>query len=138
VSSPSPPKDVLCQRDALYEHVMQRGWNVDRGAFVQRYDDTVLDSSLLRMSRVGFIAPQDPMWLSTLRAMDSELASDSLVYRYNPSASPDGLRGSEGIFSLCTFKHGHPVGDPDLIWVTVSPGRIHAAAADEFTPGYRC
>ena len=29
--------------------------------------------------------------------------SDSLVYRYNPEASPDGLRGSEGTFSMCTF-----------------------------------
>src|ERR1700752_864799 len=57
------------------------------------------------MSRVGFIAPQAPMWLSTLRAMDSELVSDSLVYRYNPEASPDGLRGSEGTFSLCSFAY---------------------------------
>ena len=43
------------------------------------------------------------MWLSTLEAMDRELVSDSLVYRYNPSASPDGLAGDEGTFSLCTF-----------------------------------
>ncbi len=35
--------------------------------------------------------------------MDRELVSDSLVYRYNPSASPDGLAGDEGTFSLCTF-----------------------------------
>jgi GH15 family glucan-1,4-alpha-glucosidase len=25
------------------------------------------------------------------------------VYRYNPSASPDGLPGSEGTFSICSF-----------------------------------
>jgi GH15 family glucan-1,4-alpha-glucosidase len=55
------------------------------------------------MPLVGFIAPQDPMWLSTLRAMDQELVSDSLVYRYNPSASPDGLRGHEGTFSIATY-----------------------------------
>jgi len=102
---PAPLDRWVSERDSLYEQVMHRGWNADRGAFVQHYDDTVLDSSLLRMSRVGFIAPQDPMWLSTLRAMDSELVSDSLVYRYNPSASPDGLRGSEGTFSLCTFMY---------------------------------
>ena len=35
--------------------------------------------------------------------MDQELVSDSLVYRYDPSASPDGLRGTEGTFSICTF-----------------------------------
>ena len=43
------------------------------------------------------------MWLSTLRAMDEELVSDSLLHRYNPSASPDGVRGFEGTFSLCSF-----------------------------------
>ena len=64
------------------------------GAFIQHYDTEVLDSSLLLMPLQGFIAPRDPMWLSTLRAMDGELVSDSLVYRYNPSASPDGLRGA--------------------------------------------
>ncbi len=42
---------------------------------------------------------------STLDAMDAELVTDSLVYRYDPSASPDGLRGSEGTFSLCTFNY---------------------------------
>jgi GH15 family glucan-1,4-alpha-glucosidase len=29
--------------------------------------------------------------------------SDSLVYRYDPEASPDGLRGEEGTFSICSF-----------------------------------
>jgi len=57
------------------------------------------------MARVGFIAPRDPMWISTLAAMDAELVTDSLVYRYNPAASPDGLQGSEGTFSLCTFAY---------------------------------
>ncbi len=55
----------------------------------------VLDSSLLMMPLQG-IAPRDPMWLSTLAAMDDKLVSDSLVYRYNPAMTPDGLRGREG------------------------------------------
>src|SRR5215470_10369953 len=55
------------------------------------------------MPLVGFASPTDPMWQSTLRAVDRELVSDSLVYRYDPSASPDGLRGHEGTFSICTF-----------------------------------
>ena len=102
---PAPLDRWISQRDALYTQVMERGWDAGRGAFVQHYDDKVLDSSLLRMSSVGFVSPQDPMWLSTLRAMDSELVTDSLVYRYDPGASPDGLRGSEGTFSLCTFMY---------------------------------
>jgi GH15 family glucan-1,4-alpha-glucosidase len=92
-------------RDAIYDQIMQKGWDKDRGAFVQHYGSTVLDSSLLRMSSVGFIAPQDPLWTSTLEAMDDELVTDSLVYRYDPGASPDGLQGSEGTFSLCSFMY---------------------------------
>jgi GH15 family glucan-1,4-alpha-glucosidase len=90
-------------RDAVYKQIMASGWNSKVGAFTQHYSTEVLDSSLLMMPLQGFIAPDDPMWLSTLRAMDRELVSDSLVYRYNPSASPDGLAGDEGTFSLCTF-----------------------------------
>ena len=57
------------------------------------------------MATVGFIAPTDPMWTSTLDAMERELVTDSLVYRYDPAASPDGLTGDEGTFSLCTFNY---------------------------------
>ncbi|MYS86585.1 glycoside hydrolase family 15 protein [Embleya scabrispora] len=92
-------------RDAVFEQVMERGWSEKEGAFVQHYGGDVLDASLLLMPRVGFIAPEDPAWLSTLDAMDRKLVSDSLVYRYDPAASPDGLRGSEGTFSLCTFLY---------------------------------
>jgi GH15 family glucan-1,4-alpha-glucosidase len=91
------------ERDAVYRQIMERGWNPEIGAFTQHYETTVLDSSLLMMPLQGFIAPRDPLWLSTLAAMDRELVSDSLVYRYNPAASPDGLAGDEGTFSLCTF-----------------------------------
>jgi GH15 family glucan-1,4-alpha-glucosidase len=90
-------------RDAVFRQIMDKGWNSRIGAFTQHYTTEVLDSSLLLMPLQGFIAPDDPMWLSTLKAMDRELVSDSLVYRYNPSASPDGLAGDEGTFSLCTF-----------------------------------
>ncbi|MGE5763238.1 MAG: glycoside hydrolase family 15 protein [Mycobacterium leprae] len=98
------------ERDAVYDQVMSRGWNEQRQAFVQHYDDRVLDASLLRMPTVGFVAPRDPLWLSTLHAMDGELVADSLVYRYDPGASPDGLRGSEGTFSLCTFMYVDALG----------------------------
>jgi pentatricopeptide repeat protein len=93
------------ERDKLYNQIMDRGWNPKVQAFTQHYATEVLDSSLLFMPLEGFIAADDPMWLSTLDAMDRELVSDSLVYRYNPAASPDGLHGDEGTFSLCTFLY---------------------------------
>ena len=102
---PAPLPRWIEQRDAIYDQIMTRGWSDRRQAFRQHYDTEVLDSALLRMTSVGFISPTDPRWLSTLEAMDAELVTDSLVYRYDPEASPDGLRGSEGTFSLCSFAY---------------------------------
>ena len=102
---PAPLERWHSERDAIYNQIMEAGWSEARQAFVQHYKTDVLDSSLLRMTSVGFISPMDPMWTTTLDAMDRELVTDSLVYRYDPGASPDGLQGSEGTFSLCTFMY---------------------------------
>lgn len=91
------------ERDHLHREIHDKGFNRKLGAFVQYEGSDVLDASLLLMPMVGFISPTDPKWISTLQAMDRVLVSDSLVYRYDPAASPDGLAGSEGTFSLCTF-----------------------------------
>jgi GH15 family glucan-1,4-alpha-glucosidase len=100
---PADLRRLAAVRDAIYQQIMEKGWNAKRSAFVQHYNADVLDASLLLMPLVGFISPTDPLWLATLRAMDHELVSDSLVYRYDPSASPDGLRGHEGTFSIATY-----------------------------------
>jgi pentatricopeptide repeat protein len=100
------PGDIvrwLGERDRIYEQIMSRGWHAGREAFVQHYRTEVLDASLLLMPLVKFIAPTDPRWLSTLDAIGEELVSDSLVYRYNVEAAPDGVDGDEGTFSICTF-----------------------------------
>ena len=100
------PADLVrwsAARDAIYEQIMERSWNSERKAFVQYHGTDVMDASILTMPITGFIVPTDPMWLATLDAIEEELVSDSLVYRYNPSASPDGLTGNEGTFSICTF-----------------------------------
>ena len=100
------PGDIvgwLGERDRIYNQIMKKGWSEERGAFVQHYGSDVLDASILLMPLVLFIAPTDPRWLSTLDGIGQELVSDSLVYRYNVEASPDGLRGDEGTFSMCSF-----------------------------------
>jgi GH15 family glucan-1,4-alpha-glucosidase len=93
------------ERDAIHQLIMTKGWNERLGAFVQYEGGDVLDASLVLMPLMGFIVPNDPRWQSTMRAMDKTLVADSLVYRYDPEASPDGLPGSEGTFSLCTFLY---------------------------------
>jgi len=90
---------------AVYEQIISQGWNPERKAFVQYYGSDVLDASNLLMPMVKFMGPTDPRICSTLDQTMAELVSDSLVYRYDPSAAADdGLGGSaEGTFCICTF-----------------------------------
>ncbi|CAM5541107.1 glycoside hydrolase family 15 protein (plasmid) [Streptomyces viridifaciens] len=90
-------------RDEIYWRIMDKGWSPTRQAFVQHEDGDVLDAAVLMMPLTKFISPNDPVWLSTLDTLGEELVSDSLVWRYDPKASPDGLEGEEGTFSICSF-----------------------------------
>ena len=88
-------------RDAMYHRIMTKSWNTDLETFTQVEGGDRLDAGVLLMPMVKFISPADPRFLSTLAAIERELVTDSLVFRYQPAT--DGLDGDEGTFSLCTF-----------------------------------
>ncbi|MFG1647788.1 glycoside hydrolase family 15 protein [Amycolatopsis sp. NPDC049252] len=93
-------------RDEIYTRIQEDGWNEEIGAFVQHCEPgpgTALDASLLLMPMVKFCSPTDPRFLSTVERIGEELVLDTLVFRYDPEEAPDGLDGSEGTFSLCSF-----------------------------------
>ena len=95
-------------RDQVYEEIMQNGWNEERGAFVQFYGSDSLDASTLVMPLVFFVSPTDPRMIKTLEAIDKAphqggLVSDGLVFRYDVEKTPDGLKGTEGTFNICSF-----------------------------------
>ena len=83
---------------------MEKGWNPKKGSFTQTYGGEALDASLLLMPLVKFVGPTDPRWIATLQRIQEELARDTLVDRYNvKEAASDGLEGTEGSFSMCSF-----------------------------------
>jgi GH15 family glucan-1,4-alpha-glucosidase len=103
-SFPAPIADWLRIRDAIYEDILENCWDRERGYFVEYKGSREVGASVLLMPLVKFISPRDPLWLSTLQAVERELVDDSLVYRYKIGESPvDGLRGREGTFSMCSF-----------------------------------
>ncbi|KAI0369449.1 glycoside hydrolase family 15 protein [Pilatotrama ljubarskyi] len=109
-SLPCPRRNEwYAARDALYEEIMQKGWNADKRFFAQSYEDLeILDSALLIMPLVFFCTPADPRFLSTLRNILQSperggLTSNGLVYRYDVSKTDDGVGGEEGTFCLCTL-----------------------------------
>ena len=107
-SFPADRERWLKVRDQIYEELMEKGWNDSRQSFVQYYGSDSLDAGSLMMPLVFFLSPVDPRMLATLDAINQPpksggLVSDSLVYRYNVKEAPDGLKGNEGTFNLCTF-----------------------------------
>ncbi|WP_246081525.1 glycoside hydrolase family 15 protein [Nocardioides litoris] len=90
-------------RDAIYERIQEKSWDPEVGAYMQSEGSDSLDAGVLLMPMVKFVAPNDPRFVSTLEAIEERLVSDSLVFRYDVEESSDGLDGTEGTFSLCSF-----------------------------------
>jgi len=102
-SLPAPREAWRATRDAIYREIFESFWDAERRCFVQAKGTDALDAASLLMPLVKFISPRDPRWLSSLEAVQRRLADDSLVYRYRPGATTDGLRGDEGAFTMCSF-----------------------------------
>jgi len=90
-------------RDAIYARIMEHSWDDSVGAFMQHEGGDSVDAGVLLMPMVKFVAPNDPRFVSTLRVIEERLVSDSLVFRYDLGHTTDGLDGTEGTFSLCSF-----------------------------------
>ena len=103
-SFPAPLARWHDVRDTIYRDIYERFWDPARRVFVQAAGSTALDAASLLMPLIRFVSPTDPRWLSTLRAIEQDLVSDSLVYRYRlGDGYTDGLAGQEGTFSMCSF-----------------------------------
>ena len=103
-SFPAPVATWHDVRDAIYRDIFESFWDPVRRSFVQHKGAKTTDASTLLMPLMKFIGPTDPRWLSTLNAIEQDLVDDSLVFRYRPGeAAPDGMRGEEGTFSMCSF-----------------------------------
>lgn len=91
------------ERDKIFISIHEEFWNEELQTFVQYKGASTVDAATLLMPLIRFIGPKDPRWLSTLKRIEQELVSDSLVYRYRNDEKFDGLKGGEGTFSMCTF-----------------------------------
>jgi GH15 family glucan-1,4-alpha-glucosidase len=100
---PGPSDRWAALRRTIHAEVMARGFNAELNSFVQSYDSTNLDASLLLIPRVGFLPPGDPRVLGTITAIQRDLCDEGFVLRYRPEVSDDGLPGREGVFLACSF-----------------------------------
>jgi GH15 family glucan-1,4-alpha-glucosidase len=90
-------------RDAIHTQVCDNGFDSNSNTFVQSYDSTHLDASLLLIPQVGFLPPEDSRVIGTIAAIESNLMVDGLVLRYSTATKIDALPAGEGAFLPCSF-----------------------------------
>lgn len=90
-------------RDRLRAEIEERGYDADRGHFVQHYDTTEVDASLLTLVHLGFLPADDPRMLGTVAEIERTLLRDGLVLRYRTETGVDGIEGGEHPFLACSF-----------------------------------
>ncbi len=90
-------------RDQVRAEILAHGYNSERNTFVQHFDTTEVDASLLLISAVGFLPGDDPRVLGTIAAVEEDLLRDGLVMRYRTHTGVDGLPGAEHPFLACSF-----------------------------------
>ena len=91
-------------RDAIRTDIFANFWDSDLKSFVQSKGTKDLDASALLMPLMRFISPVDPMWKTTMCALEGRLVEDTLVHRYEAERTHvDGIPGGEGSFTACSF-----------------------------------
>lgn len=105
-------------RDEIKADILAKGWDQERGSFVQHYGAKNLDANVLFMPMVGFLPPSDPRMVSTIESVQRELMSNGFVRRYLPDETDDGVGGQEGTFTMCSLW---------LAGALVTAGRIDEA-----------
>jgi GH15 family glucan-1,4-alpha-glucosidase len=90
-------------RDTIHAQVCAKGFDPHLNSFVQSYDSTYLDASLLLIPQVGFLPADDPRVMGTIAAIERGLMIDGLVLRYSTATQVDALPAGEGAFLACSF-----------------------------------
>ena len=87
-------------REEIHSDIMQNAWNEQRQSFMQSYNSTHLDASVLLMEYYGFIKARDPKYVKTVKAIEKELMHEGLLFRYK---NKDDFGTPSSSFTVCTF-----------------------------------
>jgi GH15 family glucan-1,4-alpha-glucosidase len=96
----APERRWKKERDRIRAAIERRGYDRDRGVFVQAFDSNDLDAAVLRLPSVDFVAYDDERMIRTVDAVREDLEFEGLLRRYTVD---DGNGEEEGAFVACTF-----------------------------------
>ena len=86
--------------DRLHADICHKAWDGDKKAFTDSFGRPELDASLLLLNHFDFLAADDPRFLSTVSAIESELRRGDHLMRYGAA---DDFGEPENAFNICTF-----------------------------------
>ncbi len=88
------------QADAIRQAIIDHAWNPALGSFVSTFGGENLDASLLLMGEFQFLAPDDPRFVGTLRAIERRLQRGDFLLRYDEA---DDFGRPDAAFTVCTL-----------------------------------
>lgn len=97
----APLDDWRRARAAIREAIEDKGYDKNRGVFVQAFDNPHMDAALLLLPITGLVEYQDERMVRTVEAVREELADNGVIRRYRPA--DDDLEGKEGAFLAGSF-----------------------------------
>lgn len=84
----------------IHDTICKEAWNPGLNSFVSTYGGDRLDASLLLMSELRFLEPDDPRLASTITAIEKQLRRGDYLLRYDEQ---DDFGLPETAFIVCTF-----------------------------------
>jgi GH15 family glucan-1,4-alpha-glucosidase len=88
----------------IQQAILSDAWSEQGQYLGQGLGGGHLDAAVLGLPIRRVVPAGHPRMIATTEAIASQLgAGDGLLYRYLPERSPDGLKGDEGAFLLCSF-----------------------------------
>ncbi|MCB2106982.1 MAG: glycoside hydrolase family 15 protein, partial [Rhodobacteraceae bacterium] len=86
--------------DTIRQTIETNAWNAEENTFAGSFGGREIDASLLQLGDIGLIAPEDPRFIGTVRAVEKHLLRNGHVFRY---AEADDFGVPRTAFNVCTF-----------------------------------
>jgi GH15 family glucan-1,4-alpha-glucosidase len=126
-------------REAIKRAIEDRGYDKNRGIFIQAFDFPRMDSALLLLPLTHFVSYKDERMIRTTDAIREELEDHGFLRRYAPG--DDGMEGTEGSFLACSFwlaeclaKQGRSKEAHTVFKTAVAAGNDLCLFSEEFDP----
>lgn len=94
--------------DMMHRTICRRAWNEEMGSFVESFDGSSLDASLLLLHDLGFLSADDPRFAATVAAVGKHLRRGNFLFRYT---QPDDIGEPQTAFLICSFWYVNALAD---------------------------